>query len=271
MAICITRMNENMKAILRRDHFDCKQKCLTGYLNKNKYLFQNEFPKLTSRCCCRHLQQEGKKSNQNSLNALKRTSGNIYNKNENILCTEAQSHREKIPCSKKIPQLQYFPRKKLQPKIHPSIVCSDPRDTELNLSRDSNMCRHYRRKKHKVMSERELNSNTVEKRVPSILLTTTGTIEAKRDRVDMKACFKRLPSLRIQEPIFSDGQRSTVHHCYDDAAPRKLICSADNDKSIKEKKVSTGKNNLVLFNDMCYNNTTLQDLVDFNVVSLNRN
>ena len=261
-------MNENVKTILRRDHFDCKQKYLTGYLNKNKSLFQKEFPKLTSPCCCKHLQQDGKK-HQYSSSAFKRSSGNIYNKN--LLYTELQSHREKIPGSKKIPHLKSFPGKRQQPKIHPSITYGNTRDTEVNLRSDSNMCRYNRRKKHKVLSERELNSNIVEKRVPSILLITSGTIEDKKDCDDMKSCFKRLPSLKIQEPILSDGQRSTVQNCYDDAAPGKLICYADNDKRLKEKKVSARKNNLVSFNDMCYNNTTLQDLMDFNVVPLNRN
>jgi hypothetical protein len=111
----------------------------------------------------------------------------------------------------------------------------------------------------------------VETRVPSILLTTSGTTENRKNNDNMKTHFKTLPSLKARESISGNSQRPAIQNCYSDAGPKKLICHFDSDESAKEENVLTEKSGSVFLSDVNhYESIILQDLVNFKAVPFSR-
>ena len=261
-------MNENVRVLLERDQIDCKQKCLTGYLTRNKSLFQNHLPALTSRCCCRHLEE--RKKHKDLLKTSSAPSRDACIKNRNITRPESHSHRGKYPCSNNVLELQSSPGKRQHLKVHPAgSVDSGPSDKGAHFSSDLNRD-HDTRRKRQLTSDLAMNANLMEKRVPNnfILLTTSVNSESKEVDGAMKTDFQTslLPSLENKKSTFSDCKRSTVQGSYPSLDPTKLICYSDNDDCIKDEKFLAAQQGPVLSSDVNYDhNVTLQDLMDFNM------
>lgn len=262
-------MNDNVRATLKRDYLDCKQKCLTGYLSKNKTLFQNQLPSLTSRCCCRHL-KEGTK-HEDLLKTLSGPSqGVTCIKNRNKRCFLSYSHREKCPYLTDLPGIQFSPGKGQQLNMYPTTSVHTGRS-------DFEMYRDKSRKKkfNKLISELEGHWNILENRsrVPTVLLSTSMTTENKKDiKEDTETHYtgSLLPSLEKRESRLTHCQRSTIHDNYVNPGPQNLVCYrkeiSDNDDSLENETFRTIRQCSVSSNDVNCDNVTLRDLVDFNVV-----
>ena len=269
MSICVTRMNENVRAILERDHLDCKQKCLTGYLRKNKFLFQDKLPLLKSGCCCRHL-QDGRRFDS-FTETSPRTNRDISNNNRNSRHLDGDKCPSIIGSDFWISSVQSSCRRGQRLKSPPSTG-SEIGETAKHSSsgRKVNRCKIGQ----KLPIELVVNLNELEKRVPCTLSTTHVSAGNRKYIKDAhtKTHFKKslLPLLERQETKYVEYKQHNFS-AEDNSAKfssQVLVCYSkpDKDHSPKEKFETNNPYNSVFFNERNYGNVTPKDLMNFKLL-----
>ena len=271
MSMCVTRMNENVRAILERDHVDCEQKRLTGYLRKNKSLFQNKLPLLRSQCCCRHLQEDMRFDP--FTNSLPRTDRDISIGYRNSL----DWHGDKCPSTTgpdswiSSVESSYGKSRRLKARSPGSKI------TETTKHPNSGVKVNKYNFGKKLPSQIVVNTN--ETRIPIVLTTTsacTNNEKCTNFYAQMETNLKKVlqPLSERLETRFGEQQRQAVSagDTSSQSASQILVCCSnsvsDKSCSAKERFATHKTYNSVFCSERNYSNVTPNDLINFNSVRM---